>query len=91
MLDNDTVQENLRHLSPAHYDTLLVQSNNGMQNIEDPRVRFNTLAMNFVYTCRVLGLDQKAILEKVNRACDDAEKQDTAEMRGTADYIRGEY
>jgi hypothetical protein len=91
MLDNNSVKDALSVLIPAQYDVLIVQANNGLQNIEDPRVRFNTMALNFVLTCRVFGLDQKAILEMVNRACEVAQKQDTAEMRGSEDYIRNEY
>ena len=81
----------LSTLYTSVFDRLYVRLNNALQTIEDPRLRFATLAYTFVKTCRVLKLDPRRVIEYVDRGIEHAEKQDTSELRGTTDYIRQEY
>lgn len=81
----------LANLYTSVLDRYFVVVNNGLQHIEDPRLRFATLAYLFVKTARSLGLSPQRVIEYVERGLADAERQDTAEMRGTGDYIKQEY
>lgn len=81
----------LTNLYTSVLDRYFVVAHNGLQHIEDPRMRFATLAYLFVKTCRVLELEPRRVIEYVERGIDHAEKQDTSELRGTTDYIKHEY
>ena len=62
----------------------------GLQRIEDPRLRLFTLALFFHITCEQHNLDPVRLLRMIDVSVENAYKQDTAEMRGMIDFIREE-
>lgn len=89
-MNGTTIYDTIAMANAAAADVCIVKLANGLQNIEDPRLRFFTLALFFHISCTQLGVDAKRILEMVDVSVKNAYNQDTAEMRGMIDFIRAE-
>lgn len=89
-MNGTTIYDTIAMANAAAADVCIVKLANGLQNIEDPRLRFFTVALFFHIACTQLGVDAKRIMSMVDVSVKNAYNQDTAEMRGMIDFIRAE-
>jgi hypothetical protein len=87
---SDNTYDYFAMANAAAADVPIVKLANGLQQIEDPRLRLFTLALFFHITCKQQLLDPIRLLRMLDVSVKNAYKQDTAEMRGMIDFIRKE-